>query len=64
MSDDGWEDNDWEDDGRDILAHLEDPELCDVKIMASDGEIPVNKSILSMRSDYFRGMFSAKKQLH
>ena len=43
---------------RDILAHLEDPEFCDVKILCSDGEIPANKSILGMRSQYFRSMFS------
>ena len=44
---------------RDILSHLQDPEFCDVTIMASDGNvIPVNKSILVMRSQYFRSMFS------
>ena len=44
---------------KDILAHLQDPEFCDVTIMASDGELPVNKSILGMRSQYFRSMFSS-----
>ena len=37
---------------------LGDPELCDVKIVASDGDIPANKAILSIRSQYFRSMFS------
>ena len=43
----------------DILAHLQDPEYCDVRIVATDGEIPANKTILGMRSHYFRSMFSA-----
>ena len=43
---------------KDILAHLSDPEYCDVTIVASDGEIPANKVILGMRSQYFRSMFS------
>ena len=37
---------------------LGDPKLCDVKIVASDGDIPANKAILSIRSQYFRSMFS------
>ena len=44
---------------QDILAHLQDPEYCDVKIVATDGEIPANKTILGMRSQYFRSMFSS-----
>ena len=44
----------------DMLCLLNDPEFCDVKIVASDGgEIPANKTFLSMRSQYFRSMFSA-----
>ena len=43
----------------DILANLQDPEFCDVRIEATDGEIPANKTILVMRSHYFRSMFSA-----
>ena len=37
---------------------LGDPEFCDVKILATDGEVPANKTILSMTSQYFRSMFS------
>ena len=44
---------------QDILAHLQDPEYCDVRIVASDGEIAANKTILGMRSPYFRSMFSS-----
>ena len=44
---------------RDILATLQDPEFCDVKIVASDGEIPASKVILSLRSQYFRSLFSS-----
>ena len=29
---------------QDILSHLEDPEFSDVKIVASDGEIPAKES--------------------
>ena len=43
---------------KDIAGHLQDPEMCDVKIICSDGEIPANKSILGIRSQYFRSMFS------
>ena len=45
--------------GRDNLASLQNPEFCDVKIVGSDGEIPANKVILSLRSQYFRSMFSS-----
>ena len=45
---------------KDIVGHLNDPEFWDVKIVGSDGVIPVNKTILSMRSQYFRSMFSEK----
>ena len=34
-------------------------DLWDVKIICTDGEIAANKSILGMRSQYFRSMFSA-----
>ena len=44
---------------KDILAHLQDEELCDVKIVGTDGEIPANRTILIMRSQYFRSMFSS-----
>ena len=44
---------------KDILSHLQDEELCDVKIVGTDGEIPANKTILIMRSQYFRSMFSS-----
>ena len=43
---------------KDLLAHLQDPEFHDVKIEASDGEVPASKTIISMRSQYFRSMFS------
>ena len=45
---------------QDIRSQLQNPEFCDVTIIATDGEIPVNKTILSMRSQYFRSMFSPK----
>ena len=44
---------------QDILAHLYDPEYCDVRIVATDGEIAANKTILGIRSRYFRSIFSA-----
>lgn len=44
---------------KDLLAHLQDPEFNDIKIVALDGEVPANKIILSMRSEYFCSMFSA-----
>ena len=40
------------------LETLHVPEFCDVKIVASDGEILANKAILSVRSRYFRSVFS------
>ena len=40
------------------LDSLWEPEHCDVKIVASDGDVPANKTILSIRSQYFRSMFS------
>ena len=43
---------------KDLLAHLQDEEFNDVKIEASDGEVPVNRTIISMRFEYFRCMFS------
>ena len=45
-----------------IQCHLDslgNPEYCDVKIVASDGELSVSKLLLSLRSEYFRSMFSA-----
>ena len=44
---------------KDLLAHLQDPEFHDIKIEASDREVPASKTIISMRSQYFRSMFSA-----
>jgi len=44
---------------KDLVVHLQDPEYCDVKIVATDGEIAANKTILGMRSPYFRSMFSS-----
>ena len=44
-----------------IKCHLDslgDPDYCDVKIVASDGELSVSKFLLSIRSTYFRSMFS------
>ena len=41
-----------------LLASLEKPEFCDIKIKSSDGEIQANKAILSIRSEYFNRMFS------
>ena len=44
----------------DIVSHLQDPEFWDIKIICSDGaEIAANKTILGMRSPYFRSMFSS-----
>ena len=43
----------------DLVLHLQDPEYCDVKIICSDGEIAANKTILGIRSPYFRSMFSS-----
>ena len=44
---------------KDLLDHLDDPEFNDVKIEATDGEVAANRTILSLRSQYFRSMFSA-----
>ena len=45
--------------GRDLLASLENPEVCDIRIESSEGgEIPANKTILGIRSEYFSRMFS------
>ena len=41
------------------LDSLGNPDYCDVKIVATDGELPVSKFVLSLRSEYFRLMFSA-----
>ena len=43
----------------DLLAHLEDPEFNDVKIEASDVGVPANRTIMSLRSQYFSSMLSA-----
>ena len=47
---------------RDVIkCHLDslgDPDFCDGKILASDGELPVSKFLLGIRSPYFRSMFS------
>lgn len=42
----------------DIQLALLDPFFHDVKIEATDGELRVNRTILSMRSLYFRSMFN------
>ena len=42
----------------DLLASLEKPEFCDIRLQSSDGEIPANKAVLSIRSEYFCRMFS------
>ena len=56
--------NNEKDIGRDLLESLQDPEFCDVKIVAREGEeIPVSKVILSVRSQYFRSMFSSNNNL-
>ena len=44
---------------KDLLDHLQDPEFNDVTIEASDGKVPANRTILSVRSLYFRSMLSA-----
>ena len=49
----------------DLVSHLKDPEgeFNDVEIEASDGEVVApNKTILSLRSPYFRDMFSSKNK--
>ena len=42
----------------DLLKTLDDPEFCDIRMLASDGEIQVSRTILTMRSHYFRSMLS------
>ena len=42
----------------DLLDSLTDFEFCDVTIVAMDGEISANKTILAIRCPYFRSMFS------
>ena len=44
---------------KDLLDHLQDPEFNDVTIEASDGKVSANRTILSVRSLYFRSMLSA-----
>ena len=44
---------------KDLLDQLQNPEFNDIKIVATDGEVPANKIILSMRSQYFLSMFSS-----
>ena len=51
--------NDIDDVIKDLISNMQIPELCDVKIICSDGEVPANKSLLSMRSGYFLSMFSS-----
>ena len=41
----------------DLLDSLKNPDFCDIKIQANNGEIPASKLILSIRSEYFRAMF-------
>ena len=43
---------------KDLLESLEDAHFSDVKIEACDGEILANRTVLSMRSSYFRSMFN------
>ena len=42
----------------DLLKTLDDPEFCDIRMLASDGEMRVSRTILTMRSQYFRSMLS------
>ena len=51
--------NDIDDVIKDLISNMQIPEFCDVKIICSDGEVPANKTILSMRSQYFHSMFSS-----
>ena len=44
---------------KDIVGNLTDPEFFDVRIVGTDGEVPANKTILSIRSQYFRSMFGS-----
>ena len=41
----------------DLLGSLKNPDFCDIKIQANDGEIPASQLILSIRSEYFCAMF-------
>ena len=41
-----------------LLDSQKNPEFCDIKIKTNDGEIAASKFILSIRSEYFRVMFS------
>ena len=43
----------------DLVSHMKDPDFNDFKIEASEGEVLANKTILSLRSEYFKRMFSA-----
>ena len=43
---------------KEFLDSLNDSERNDVKIVATDGEIAANRSVLSIKSQYFRSMFS------
>ena len=43
---------------KDFLDSLNDSERNDVKIVATDGEIAANRTVLSIKSQYFRSMFS------
>ena len=51
--------NNMEDVIEDLVSNWQNPVFCDVKIICSDGEIPANKTILGMRSQYFLSMFSS-----
>ena len=42
-----------------LLNSRNKPEFCDLKIKTNDGEIAASKFILSLRSEYFRVMFSS-----
>ena len=42
----------------DLLGSLKNPDFCDIKILANDGEIPAHSLILRIRSEYFRAMFN------
>ena len=41
-----------------LLSSRNKPEFCDIKIKTNDGEIAASKFILTIRSEYFRLMFS------
>ena len=40
-----------------LLDSLQEEVFCDMKIVATDGEISANRTILSLRSEYFKTMF-------